>query len=204
MKNLTVRPEPIPQRRGYPERGHQHTPPPPPERPFAINIVQQPEQNQMQLKDVVRFAGESFSAMKAMQDEYGRSIPATYAERDTVDDLKEEVRTLSDKERDFSLTGDVEGSVKINGKNDAAITVKVKTSAQAVSDGEGNEISKTYARADELENYVKRDEISAKVDELERAAISGAKMVTSDCLKASDLQFATDSDILKIFRWGRA
>ena len=188
MKNLTVRPEPAPQRRVYPERGHR-TPPPEPT---------------IMSKEVVRFAGESFTAMKAMQDEYGRSIPATYAERDDFDDLKAEVKTLSDKERDFSLTGDVEGSVKLNGKNDAAIAVKVKTSAQAVSDGEGNEISKTYARADELNNYVKRDEISAKVDELERAAISGAKMVTSDCLKAGDLQFASDSDILKIFRWGRA
>ena len=196
MKNLTVRPEPIPQRRGYPERGRQHTPP-------APNYPPPPEPTIMS-KEVVRFAGESFTAMKAMQDEYGRSIPATYAERDDFDDLKAEVKTLSDKERDFSLTGDVEGSVKLNGKNDAAITVKVKTSAQAVSDGEGNEISKTYARADELNNYVKRDEISAKVDELERAAISGAKMVTSDCLKAGDLQFASDSDILKIFRWGRA
>ena len=173
MKNLTVRPEPIPQRRGYPERGRQHTPP-------APNYPPPPEPTIMS-KEVVRFAGESFTAMKAMQDEYGRSIPATYAEKNTV-----------------------EGSVKLNGKNDAAITVKVKTSAQAVSDGEGNEISKTYARADELNNYVKRDEISAKVDELERAAISGAKMVTSDCLKAGDLQFASDSDILKIFRWGRA
>ena len=183
MKNLTVRPE-------YPLRYGEHHPhyPPPPE----------PQ------KDVVRFAGESFTAMKAMQDEYGRNIPATYAEKNTVDDLKAEVRTLSDKERDFSLTGDVEGSVKVNGRNDAAIQVTVKTSAKAVSDAQGNNIAETYARADELANYVKRDEINAKVDELERAAISGAKMVTADCVRSSDLQFASDSDILKIFRWGRA
>ena len=178
MKNLTVRPD-------YPHYEERHYPPPPPE-------------------SVVRFAGESFTAMKAMQDEYGRSIPATYAEKNTVDELKDTVRNLSDKERDFSLTGDAEGSVKLDGKNNAAIQVTVKTSAQAVSDGEGNNIAQTYARADELANYVKRDEIDAKVDELERAAVTGAKMVTADCVKSSELQFASDSDILRIFRWGRA
>ncbi|MBR1646000.1 MAG: hypothetical protein IJ685_04390 [Selenomonadaceae bacterium] len=178
MKNLTVRPD-------YPHYDDRHYPPPPPE-------------------SVVRFAGESFTAMKAMQDEYGRSIPATYAEKNTVDELKDTVRNLSDKERDFSLTGDAEGSVKLDGKNNAAIQVTVKTSAQAVSDGEGNNIAQTYARADELANYVKRDEIDAKVDELERAALTGAKMVTADCVKSSELQFASDSNILKIFRWGRA
>ena len=56
MKNLTVRPE------FSPHYGDRHYLPEPP-------------------KDVVRFAGESFTAMKAMQDEYGRSIPATYAEK---------------------------------------------------------------------------------------------------------------------------
>ena len=183
MKNLTVRPDYA----RYDERGHR---PPPPEPQIS--------------KDVVRFAGEAFSAMKALQDEYGRSIPATYAERDTVDNLKAEVRTLSDKEREFSLTGDATGSVKLNGRNDAAINVTVKNSAQAISDGEGNNIAETYARAAELDNYVRRSEMDAKVGEIERAAISGAKMVMSDCLKTGDLQYASDSDILKIFRWGRA
>lgn len=158
IKNLTVRPE------FSPHYNDRHYPPEPP-------------------KDVVRFAGESFTAMKAMQDEYGRSIPATYAEKNAVDELKDTVRNLSDKEREFSLTGDAEGSVKLNGRNDAAIQVTVKTSAQAVSDSQGNNIAETYARADELANYIKRDEIDAKVDELE---------------------FASDSDILRIFRWGRA
>ena len=185
MKNLTVRPD-------YPYYGehhpHHYPPPTPPTPP----------------KDVVRFAGESFTAMKAMQDEYGRSIPATYAEKNTVDELKDTVRNLSDKERDFSLTGDAEGSVKLDGKNNAAIQVTVKNSEKAVSDGEGNNIAETYARADELANYIKRDEIDAKVDELERAAFTGAKMVTADCVKSSDLEFASDSDILRIFRWGRA
>ena len=181
MKNLTVRPD-------YPRYDGRRNIPPPPEPP----------------KDVARFAGEAFNAMKAMQDQYGRNIPATYAERETVDDLKEEVRTLSDKEREFSLTGDAEGSVKFNGRNNAALNVTVKNSAQATADGEGNNIAQTYARADELNNYVKRDEMSAKVDELERAAISGAKMVVQDCVKTGDLQFAGESDILKIFRWGRA
>ncbi|MBR3745342.1 MAG: hypothetical protein IKN27_00055 [Selenomonadaceae bacterium] len=183
MKNFTVRPE-------YPAHygDHHYPPPPPPEPP----------------KEVVRFAGESFTAMKAMQDEYGRSIPATYAEKNTVDDLKETVRNLSDKERDFSLTGDAEGSVKLDGKNNAAIQVTVKTSEKAVSDANGNNIAETYARADELANYIKRDEIDAKVDELERAALTGAKMITADCVKSSDLEFASDNDILRIFRWGRA
>lgn len=179
MKNLTVRPE------FSPHYGDRHYPPEPP-------------------KEVVRFAGESFTAMKAMQDEYGRSIPATYAEKNTVDELKDTVRTLSDKEREFSLTGDAEGSVKLNGRNDAAIQVTVKTSAQAVSDSQGNNIAETYARADELANYIKRDEIDAKVDELERAALTGAKIATADCVKSSELQFASDSDILRIFRWERA
>ena len=116
MKNLTVRPE---FSASYDE---QRYPPEPP-------------------KDVVRFAGESFTAMKAMQDEYGRKIPATYAEKNAVDALKAEVRTLSDN------------------------------------------IAETYARADELAKYVKRDEINAKVNKLE---------------------FANEIDILKIFRWGRA
>lgn len=187
MKNLTVRPD----YHGQRNYGDYERRPAPPE-PQKIS------------NEVVRFAGEAFSAMKAMQDEYGRSIPATYAERDTVDNLKAQVRTLSDKEHQISLTGDAQGSARLNGKNDAEITVTVKNSAQAISDGEGNEISKTYARADELDNYVKRNEMNAKVEELERAAISGAKMVTADCLKSGDLQFASENDILKIFRWGRA
>lgn len=84
--------------------------------------------------------------------------------------LTEEVATSALKletARKISVSGDATGAVLFDGTSDANIIVKVKNSERAIKDGNGKEISKTYAAKSDLNEYAKKSEVVEKLNYLE-------------------------------------
>ena len=133
-------------------------------------------------------------------------------ERETIE--KEQVRAKLETEKE-ELTRNLSAreqdlAAKTQSERDAVAQLKAVTASLNALKDENEKLRndvKTIQqdRDKQFDMMVKRtEELHAKVNELERAALTGAKIATADCVKSSELQFASDSDILRIFRWGRA
>lgn len=169
--------------------------------PVKITVVQ-PEKP----RDIARLAGEAFTAIKAQQDEYGNNIARTYANREDFEQVKFDVKDLKAKNtienaeklssaKNISLSGDAEGSVAFDGSSDANISVNVKNADKATHDSEGNVITENYATKNELQDYIRQEEMTNKIQEVEQAAVYGATMVINSLAQ----NFATAEDIDSLF-----
>lgn len=69
--------------------------------------------------------------------------------------------------RKISVSGDATGAVLFDGSADANIKIIVKNSERAQKDGNGKEISKTYAAKSDLNEYAKKSEVAEKLNYLE-------------------------------------
>ena len=84
--------------------------------------------------------------------------------------LLEEVATSALKletARKISVSGDASGAALFDGTADSEIKITVKNSDRATKDANGNEISKTYAKKNDLSEFVTKTEIEEKINYLE-------------------------------------
>lgn len=117
--------------------------------------------------------------------------------------------------RKISVSGDATGAVLFDGNADAEIKLIVKNSERATKDGEGKNISKTYATKSDLNEYAKKSEVAEKLNYLEKilyatktavnevqSDVSGIKdgtvTISGDVLSGEDT-FAEDEDIDSLF-----
>ncbi|MBQ7476528.1 MAG: hypothetical protein IJT06_03945 [Selenomonadaceae bacterium] len=98
----------------------------------------------------------------------------------------------------ISLGGDLSGAILFDGSEDVTLKAAVKVADRAIKDGNGKDISKTYARQSDLDKYVLKSEIQRKINYLERI-IYATKMAVNESLREQDLEVATDDDLENLF-----
>ena len=85
-----------------------------------------------------------------------------------------------------------------DGSEDVTLKAAVTVADRAVKDGNGKDISKTYARQSDLDKYVLKSEIQRKLNYLERI-IYATKMAVNESVREKDLEVATDNDLENLF-----
>lgn len=98
----------------------------------------------------------------------------------------------------ISLGGDLSGAILFDGSEDVTLKAAVKVADRAVKDGNGKDISKTYARQSDLDKYVLKSEIQRKINYLERI-IYATKMAVNESLREQDLDVASENDLENLF-----
>ena len=121
--------------------------------------------------------------------------------------------------RKISIGGDATGAVLFDGTADSEIKIIVKNSERATKDGNGREISKTYAQKSDLKDFAKKSEVAEKINYLEailyatknavnsfQTELNSAKETISNIEKNSavliegeNATFAEDEDIENLF-----
>ena len=97
--------------------------------------------------------------------------------------------------RKISLGGDLNGAVLFDGSEDVTIKAAVKIADRAFKDSKGNDISKTYAKKTELEDFVLKSELYKKLNYLEKIIYA-----TKEALNESiGENFANADDISDLF-----
>lgn len=97
--------------------------------------------------------------------------------------------------RKITLSGDLNGAVLFDGSEDVTLKATVKVADRAYKDSKGNDISKTYAKKSELEDYVLKSEIYKKLNYLEKI-IYATKETLNETIGEN---FASEDDITNLF-----
>ena len=100
--------------------------------------------------------------------------------------------------RKISVTGDATGAGLFDGSADSEIKISVKNSERAIKDGNGKEISKTYAPKTELANFAKKSEVTEKINYLESvlfATKSAVNAFQNDLNSAKEKIFAFETNL---------
>lgn len=103
--------------------------------------------------------------------------------------------------RKISLGGDLSGAILFDGSEDVTIKAAVTVADRALKDANGKDISKTYARQNDLDKYVLKSEIQRKLNYLEKI-IYATKIAVNESLREEDLDVATDNDLENLFDGG--
>ena len=97
--------------------------------------------------------------------------------------------------RKITLGGDLNGAVLFDGSEDVTLKATVKVADRAFKDSKGNDISKTYAKKSELEDFVLKSELYKKLNYLEKIIYA-----TKEALNESiGENFASEDDISDLF-----
>lgn len=113
----------------------------------------------------------------------------------------EEIVTAAEKletARKIALSGDASGAAIFDGTDDATIKVTVKNSARATRDAKGNVINETYAKKSDLDGYVKKEDVTARLNNLEKVLYE-TKNAANSSLREEDVNIASAADILDLF-----
>lgn len=97
--------------------------------------------------------------------------------------------------RKITLSGDLNGAVLFDGSEDVTLKAAVKVADRAYKDSKGNDILKTYAQKNELEDYVLKSELYKKLNYLEKI-IYATKEALNETIGES---FASEDDISDLF-----
>lgn len=97
--------------------------------------------------------------------------------------------------RKITLSGDLNGAVLFDGSEDVTLKAAVKVADRAYKDSKGNDILKTYAQKNELEDYVLKSELYKKLHYLEKI-IYATKEALNETIGES---FASEDDISDLF-----
>ena len=100
--------------------------------------------------------------------------------------------------RRISIIGDATGATIFDGSDDATLKITVKTSERALKDGNGKEISKTYARKTDLDEYATKENVNNRLNLIEKV-LYATKDAANNSLRESNLNYATADDIENLF-----